>query len=470
MNDNSSYSDLSKIDLVLSMFNQYLFQDCKSNIDDIIYSYRTDAGTSGNVLIEQMLTAIKDYTLDSIGLPLFQSILSRSGKNDMECREILNRIVEYKKYTKEQIEPARKLVRDIVAHSYIVRANSKFRDDPSGYLNYLKGVSFKSTTEDYLTSTSFDKLDINSIVAENSTGGIPSTFGWINDTFLPERCYPSYGLNIISMSPGTGKSLFAQAEALHAAIIGKRVHYLCMADLTEIDFIVRCGAIYLGIPFHEAKKNIVSVYNELAKVVGDRLEITCIPASTITVDEYIDMVKDKPYDMCIVDYDSNFKSTVGQDSMYLVYGDIYAKLSELTVQYKKLIFILAQPNKNAWGNSIIELDMIGESSRKQHAGDFILTRGREPGNLNGLGISKIVKNRRGEEQVVDYNIRLPNGRFKSLPKPVYDEIKKVTEKRAYTEAEIDQMIQGYNQARGSIQQQIAHRVSGQGYSSGPRPF
>lgn len=470
MNDNSSYSDLSKIDLVLSMFNQYLFQDCKSNIDDIIYSYRTDAGTSGNVLIEQMLTAIKDYTLDSIGLPLFQSILSRSGKNDMECREILNRIVEYKKYTKEQIEPARKLVRDIVAHSYIVRANSKFRDDPSGYLNYLKGVSFKSTTEDYLTSTSFDKLDINTIIAETAEGGVPSAFEWINDTFLPERCYPSHGLIGVVMPPGTGKSLFAQAEALHAALMGKRVHYLCMADMSTLDFCQRLISMYLGIPFHEAKKNLLAGYNELAKAIGDRLEITCIPAATITVDEYIDMVKDKPYDVCIVDYDSNFRSTVGQDSMYLVYGDIYEKLSKLTVQYNKLVFILAQPHKNAWGNSIIEMDMLGESARKAHSLDSLITRGREPGNLNGLGISKMVKNRRGEEQVVDYNIRLNTGRFKSLPKAVYDEIKGVNEKRAYTEAEIDQMIAGYNQARGSIHQQIAHRVSGQGYSSGPRPF
>ena len=41
------------------------------------------------------------------------------------------------------------------------------------------------------------------------------------------------------------------------ALQGKRVHYLCMGDMTELDFIVRCGAQYLGIEFHEAKRNII---------------------------------------------------------------------------------------------------------------------------------------------------------------------------------------------------------------------
>ena len=44
--------------------------------------------------------------------------------------------------------------------------------------------------------------------------------------------------------------------------------------------------------------------------------------------------------------------------MYLVYGDIYAKLSELTVTYKKLVFILAQPMKAAWSLPVIEMDMV----------------------------------------------------------------------------------------------------------------
>ena len=614
------YEDINQIDLVLSMFNQYLFQDCKNNIDDLIYAYQTNMATCGNRLVELLLDSIKTYTLDSIGLPLFQSILGRCGKTGPESQQIINKIVEYKMYTKDQIEPMRKYVKDMIAKTYILRANDRYSDSPSDFINYLKGVNFKSTAVDYLTSTKFGDIDINSIKAEEQDQGIASSFEWINQTFRPECTYPRMGLFCVSMPPGcmagdtevfladgtvetlenlhkskktnitvyvcdgndpkvsvaencqiskyvnswyvveidgkkeyrvtenhpfllitgewkradklkngdilmpfnlddcstscnnnhtvtkvyvetletpqpvydlvnvdiyhnyavkfdetsgffshnTGKTLFCMQECLYMCLKGKKCHYLCMGDMTESDFIIRMAAQYFGIPFYEAKRNFDIVYAELKKVIGDRLEITCIPASVITVDEYIEFIKSKDYDVCFCDYDSQFKSNVYTESMYLTYGDIYAKLSELTIQYKKLVFILAQPMKASWSLPVIEIDQVGESARKIHAVDWCLTRGREPGNLNGLGISKIVKSRRGEEQVIDYNIRLNNGRFKSLPKSVYEDIKQVPEKKDYTEAEIDNMINNFLQARGQVQQSLNNKMGNSGTNnSGP---
>ena len=462
------YEDINQIDLVLSMFNQYLFQDCKNNIDDLIYAYQTNMATCGNRLVELLLDSIKTYTLDSIGLPLFQSILGRCGKTGPESQQIINKIVEYKMYTKDQIEPMRKYVKDMIAKTYILRANDRYSDSPSDFINYLKGVNFKSTAVDYLTSTKFGDIDINSIKAEEQDQGIASSFEWINQTFRPECTYPRMGLFCVSMPPGTGKTLFCMQECLYMCLKGKKCHYLCMGDMTESDFIIRMAAQYFGIPFYEAKRNFDIVYAELKKVIGDRLEITCIPASVITVDEYIEFIKSKDYDVCFCDYDSQFKSNVYTESMYLTYGDIYAKLSELTIQYKKLVFILAQPMKASWSLPVIEIDQVGESARKIHAVDWCLTRGREPGNLNGLGISKIVKSRRGEEQVIDYNIRLNNGRFKSLPKAVYEDIKQVPEKKDYTEAEIDNMINNFLQARGQVQQSLNNKMGNSGINnSGP---
>lgn len=831
------YEDINQIDLVLSMFNQYLFQDCKNNIDDLIYAYQTNMATCGNRLVELLLDSIKTYTLDSIGLPLFQSILGRCGKTGPESQQIINKIVEYKMYTKDQIEPMRKYVKDMIAKTYILRANDRYSDSPSDFINYLKGVNFKSTAVDYLTSTKFGDIDINSIKAEEQDQGIASSFEWINQTFRPECTYPRMGLFCVSMPPGcmagdtevfladgtvetlenlhkskktnitvyacdgndpkvsvaencqiskyvnswyvveidgkkeyrvtenhpfllitgewkradelkdgdilmpfnckpiksgetsescgnyvdvytkdsrdrhkghqltkeylclldptinpdeviahhsgmvggrfnrsdnsvesiklmsdiehkkyhvnfqkdnigldsfieggkntrftstevsdrnkmnwldedyrtkmievvkkngkttsailnknldgyygtkskiflalkfgkelislynlkntaqllekwdenrrneniscssvrvpkretiekyfkdnidklysdcisynnhtvtkvyvetletpqpvydlvnvdiyhnyavkfdetsgffshnTGKTLFCMQECLYMCLKGKKCHYLCMGDMTESDFIIRMAAQYFGIPFYEAKRNFDIVYAELKKVIGDRLEITCIPASVITVDEYIEFIKSKDYDVCFCDYDSQFKSNVYTESMYLTYGDIYAKLSELTIQYKKLVFILAQPMKASWSLPVIEIDQVGESARKIHAVDWCLTRGREPGNLNGLGISKIVKSRRGEEQVIDYNIRLNNGRFKSLPKAVYEDIKQVPEKKDYTEAEIDNMINNFLQARGQVQQSLNNKMGNSGPNRrGAAPF
>lgn len=600
---NNSNTNQNYVDLVLSFFNQFIYQDVKSNISDIRYFFQTNAATSGNPLIEQLLGAIKDYPLESIGIPLFESILMRTGKTQAESKNILDRIIQYKKYSKDEIEPARKYMRDLVASVYVQRASKLYADSPAEYIGYLKNIDFKSAREDYLTSTKFSDIDVNSIKAEEMGGGIPSAFPWINNTFRPECTYPKMGLFCVSMPPGcmagdtevfladgtvetleniykskktnitvyscdgnnpkvsvaencqiskyvnswyvveidgkkeyrvtenhpfllitgewkradeltegdilmpfrttnrlsitkvyvenldvpqpvydlvnvdiyhnyavkfdetsgffshnTGKTLFCMQECLNMAMMGKKCHYLCMGDMTASDFIIRMSAQYLGIPFYEAKRNFDLAYKELSAKIGDNLEITCIPASTITVEEYIDFIKVRDYDVCFCDYDSQFKSNVATESMYLTYGDIYAKLSELTIEYHKLVFILAQPMKAAWSLPVIEVDQVGESARKIHAVDWCLTRGREPGNLNGLGISKIVKSRRGDEQVVDYNIRLNNGRFKSLPRAVYEDLKQIDEKRDFTESEIDQMINNYIVSRKGVENELSKKM------------
>ena len=116
--------------------------------------------------------------------------------------------------------------------------------------------------------------------------------------------------------------------------------------------------------------------------------------------------------------------------------------------------------------------------------DVIIVRGRAAG-VNNLGITSIVKNRHGET-LRDYNIRLGNGRFKSLPKGLYDRLKQVQEKRNYTEADIDQMISQYSAQLNQINNQIQQNMSnyqnntGMGHSGatrhlsplagGPNPF
>lgn len=153
MDNNNNY-----LDLVLSMFNQYLYQDCKNNIKDLTLYFRTNPATSGSPIIEELLKAINDYPLESIGLPLFKSILAKTGKTPLESKEIINKIIQFKKYTKDEIAPARKYVRDLIATVYIQRANQLYSDSPSEYFEYLKKINFKSSSTDYLNTTSLIQL------------------------------------------------------------------------------------------------------------------------------------------------------------------------------------------------------------------------------------------------------------------------------------------------------------------------
>lgn len=444
---------MENIELVYSLFNQYLFQQAKNNIIDIQYYFDTSASTCGNRLIGELINAIKTFSLEQLDIPLFNSIMARCGKTPAESSKIINDIIKWKSYNKKQMEPAKKFLEDIVANSIIQKANKLYQEHPSEFLKYLKNTEFKTSTLDTLSSTKFNQIDINTIVADTYSEGVTSSMDFINQAFQPNYKYEMGQIVIICAAPGVGKSIFCMQEALHMATSGKKVNYLALGDLSYSDFVIRMCAQYSGLPFWDAKKNIKSIYEGLSRVIGNNLDIIIEPAGTLTVDDYVDYVIDKDYDVLFVDYDSNFKSSNTGDNMYLAYGDIYEKLTRLSIA-GKLVFVCSQPVRSAWYNEVIDLPEIGESSRKQHTADVIITRGRVTGNQNHLGTFKIAKNRRGEVGVEIGSIRLDNGRFLTLPTGVYEMLKNIKEKKNYTEADIQSMIRTYDINKAQIQSQI----------------
>lgn len=445
---------MDNLDFLLALFNQYLFSSAKENIVDIEYYYNTNPSTRDNTLMKELIYAIKTYNLENIDLPLFQSICSRSGKSDIESKEIVDRFIQWKTFSKDKIEPMRKSLEDLCSGAVISRANNLYPNDPTAYLNYIKKSEVKvNKVQDVLTTSNFSDFDINTLVADESVCGIPSYFDFINRSFEPHRVVEYGQLIMVSMPPGTGKSLFAMTEALNASCRGSYVHYLAMGDLKMSDFIVRLCAIYSGLSFWETRKNLTAIYKSLCEAVGDRLGITCIPAGTLTVDEYVDYIKDTKYKILICDYDSTFKNPGVNDSLYLSFGVIYDKLTELTA-LGKLVYILAQPQKPSWELEEIELHQIGESAKKIFVCDQVLTRGRCTGSENHLGVFTITKNRRGEEGVKAYSVRLNNGRFRIVPKQVYKDLCAFEGKANWTDADIDGMIANYEKQRAQIESYI----------------
>lgn len=453
-------------DLIYSCFNQYLFQLAKNNIQELEYYFQTNPTTLGNPLVEHLIKSIKDYNLESIDEPLFRSILIRSGKSSAEQQQILSEIFKWKKFDKNQIEPARKMLQDVCASVVIQKANRLYQDSPSEYLKYLKTVNFQTGDANVLKNVSFSQIDINTIIAETATNeGVPSRYDWINNCFSGEK-YEFGQIGIICAPPGIGKSLFAMSEALNMAINGYKVHYMALGDLKMKDFIVRLGAQFTGMSFQEVTKNLGAVYKSMCSVIKDNLGITILPAGQITIDEYVEFMEAQPeYKVCILDYDGNLKNNVGggsnESGLYLYYGHVYEELTKLSMA-GRLVFSLAQPKNYAYLAPLINLPDIGESSKKQQTADFILTASRgfsDGANINNLGVFNLCKNRRGETNVLEYFIRLNNGRFRVLPKGVWDEIKSLTEKRYFTDSEIDFMILQYNKQYDSIQRQVSQNYN-----------
>ena len=216
----------------------------------------------------------------------------------------------------------------------------------------------------------------------------------------------------------------------------------------------------------------MEVYEGLKEALGNNLEICITPAGVVSARELVDFVKAKGYyEVVGVDYDSNLKIEAN-DSMYDAFGQVYMTLSELTVDNKqnKLLFVAAQPKVNVWGEPVINLQDVGESSRKQHSADMIITRGREPNNPNHIAPMKIVKNRRGETDILAYSIRLNNGRTVVVPKQVYSDLKSVTEKRDFSENEINQMVNNFLSSRNNVSRDLQARGIGGTHPGGPTPF
>ena len=112
---------------------------------------------------------------------------------------------------------------------------------------------------------------------------------------------------------------------------------------------------------------------------------------------------------------------------------------------------------------------VGESSRKQHTADCIIGIGRNPDCPNHVHAIKLSKNRRGEENVISYAIRLNNARWKMIPRGVYDQLKQNRDKVEYTEGQIDRMVEVYNQQFNRIQQDAQKLMNGNAPRMGQQP-
>ena len=452
----------TNLDLLLASFNQFVFNQAKSSIKELQYYYSTNPDTAGNPLIKDLLDSIEKYNLENIDIPLVQSILAKDGKNAIEQKEIIGKFIEYKQYDKEKIEPVKTFLRNVVASAIIRSANTKFNDSPSDFVKYIKNVDFKGDDGvDYLNPIGFKDIDINSIVTENSNDYIKSKFDFINQLSPCGGIYRGEFI-VIGGSSGVGKSMLCMEEALYIASSGYNVVYFCLGDLCMRDFVVRMGAQQTGQPFKVVSDNLGQAYKQVCNAVGDHFDLCIAPAATISAENIVDYVKNsqKKIDVVFVDYDLNVKHE-NSDSMYLDLGYLYDKLTELTLdpRYNVILYVASQLKVSSWADVDADMSSLSDSSRKQHIASQIWIRTKDPNSPNGLGKLKVVKNRRGESDVSAHVIRLANGRTRTLPEPVYNDILQIPDKRVFLDPEIDMMIQNYQQSRMAVNNTINQKMN-----------
>lgn len=196
----NSYN-ITKLSLVYGLFNQYLFNEAKSNIDLVERYYMTDPSTMDNTLIRALIDAIRKYDFEAIDEPVFKSILSTEKKTDSEAKDILEEIIKYKCYDQKQIDPVRNYLRSICYQSIISQANSRFKNDPQGFVNFLKASDYHADYSNVLSTCSFNDIQISPEDAQ-LTGGWASTSDLINQSYKPLCKWKTGQIAMICMPPG----------------------------------------------------------------------------------------------------------------------------------------------------------------------------------------------------------------------------------------------------------------------------
>lgn len=445
--------------LLLSFFNQYLFNEAKQNIEHIEYFYQTTPNTSGNPFIKELIDAIKSYNLDAIGEPLFRSILARGGKTQQEADQLMQEIIKWKQFNREEIAPAAKDMRDVISTAIIRKASARFGNSSSDFLKYLKNVNVSTGDTEVFGSTSFDKIDINSIIAQSKDSSAKTNVDLINRAFA--SCggeIPFSQLVVIAATPGSGKTLFSMNLALWFASIGKKTLYVSLADQSWKDFIIRMGSIAFGITFAEAYSNIQDVYNNLTKITGSNLEVSINSAGTVTADQIVEKATNDGFEVIFVDYDGVLKTGDGKsadDSMYNAFGDAYNKLTALSIA-GKLVFICSQLKVTSnQGGSLISLSDLAESSKKGQIVDAVIAMSKVSGPECPHQIFDIrfTKARRGRVGTHGTFIR-NQARFIEIPRGLADQLKMETEDREYTDQQIQAMAERYKQSEQVVNQAI----------------
>lgn len=443
------------LDVLLSMFNQFIFAEAKANIESVKYYYTVNPATSGNKLYEELISAIENYDLDSVGEPLFRAIFMKCGKNKTESDELLKEIIKWKSLSKEEILPFKKHIQNITASSILRKANKKFEDDPAEFIKYIKNVNFQTSELEIFSSRTVKDFDIKSILSDDSKGAIKTNYEWLNNAFAPYYGLERGQLGIISAPPGTGKSLICQNLAIWMAAQGEKVLYVTLGDMNYKDFLIRGASIAFGVPFSVSAANLGEAYKQLGELVKDNLEISINPAGVITANEIVDYVKSKDFSVVVIDYDGNIAGVNSSDSMYNTYGDIYNTFTKLTLD-GKLVLVCSQCKINTWGaGNVIGLDGMADSSKKQHSADFIVTLSKTALDCpNHLYTMSLPKARRGEEGSMAYVIRLNSGRFIEIPRGIYEQLKSETEKVEYTENQINTMKVQFKIQEDKIKQSL----------------
>ena len=227
--------------------------------------------------------------------------------------------------------------------------------------------------------------------------------------------------------PKVGKTTLLCQEAVHSAKHGIKVAHVCLGDMSAYDLVCKYISNIQGQPMEVVIDDPIK-YLDACKPIMENIKCMCYPAMEITTRGLIAQLrrlkKKFDFDVVIVDYDSNLAADADTavNNMYESGGIMYSALKGFAEKDRCVVLIGSQPKISEWDKELLPMSSASESSKKQHAVDYMITMGRNIDTKN-LGTLHIPCVRRGEGQVsVRVHFNYKNSRIEEVTGKQYNDM------------------------------------------------
>lgn len=393
----------SELSYLASLFNKDVHQSVKGLLHD--FPWKTEVSRT---LLKQSDGNLFDWSISTIQSVLSPLMLTqeidhfvelvedmRKPKNVGEVKAIALSIFDYYRNTK---------LSDVVI---------QYQENPQLMLERLQQIPTSFSDSNSIEVYPLGSKSATELV-EDELGDLnrvfPTNFDIVKEA-TPYKGYLPGQVVMFCSIPGQGKSaamlqevcgiILDSYDKYHKGQVDRMVKVLQIqiGDMMKFDMVTRFISVVTRENYFNVVANPDKYFTPELRELANQIHLVTIPSKRITTQEIVDLVNNSEeyYDVVVIDYDSNVK-TKEENNSYDAGGELYDALSEIARppngQLARLIFVASQPKIMYWGSEKIPLEGAGESSRKQHAVDMMITMGKAIG-ARPCGHMAVVKSRRG---------------------------------------------------------------------------
>jgi hypothetical protein len=261
---------------------------------------------------------------------------------------------------------------------------------------FLRATSFNITADPFVNPLQEGIID-HLRQKDMPKGGkvIKSSLGLIN-TAAQYGGFKNGDLAMVVLRPKGGKTTFLIQEGAHAIDQNFKVAHMFLGDYSELDGLHKYMSCITG----ELISNVVNAPNKYKQKCErwlENLRLAAFPAFELDCHEVVSYARNLrrkfEFSVLIVDYDSNVRPP-NDHGMYETGGIMYSTFKGFAQSDECCVMIGCQPKIQYWEDELLGFNSAAESSRKQHAVDYMITGGRNS-NYKQVGTFHLPLVRRG---------------------------------------------------------------------------